>query len=361
MDDTFLNYKTPEETTSWDGRCNYWRTKYESNMFRRKRREREISPLILCGHGLSIRIDKGALVIRDGHTHFPSESQMWRFFKGALNLPPRIVIIDGSGEITFDALAWLSNQNVPLISVKWDGSSSVVMSPTGYAADPKRVQWQRDTLGSKDARLAFALRTTIAKLRASLVTLNSCIPLSPKKDRAAKVLQRSLTSLKDKMVNDIGDLQGIEGSAAAAYFDAWQAVPIRWKGLKRYPIPDDWKLFQSRSSLTTGIKPKNYNADHPINAMLNYGYAVLHSRLQIEAIANGFDPTAGIMHKHRKKNYAYVLDLMEPKRPIVDRAILSLIANETFFGRDFAIQDNGVCRLNPQLTRRVVQTVMQAL
>jgi CRISPR-associated protein Cas1 len=48
---------------------------------------------------------------------------------------------------------------------------------------------------------------------------------------------------------------------------------------------------------------------------------------------------------------------MEPQRPVVDRAILKLIDQETFSGADFVLQTNGVCRLNPELTRRVAQEV----
>src|ERR1700730_11464069 len=39
----------------------------------------------------------------------------------------------------------------------------------------------------------------------------------------------------------------------------------------------------------------NRNAAHPINAMLNYAYAVLQSQIQINAVADGYDPTVGIM------------------------------------------------------------------
>src|SRR6266852_2730615 len=39
---------------------------------------------------------------------------------------------------------------------------------------------------------------------------------------------------------------------------------------------------------------------HPVNAMLNYAYAVLIARVQIQLIANGYDPTLGIMH-HKKQ------------------------------------------------------------
>jgi len=99
----------------------------------------------------------------------------------------------------------------------------------------------------------------------------------------------------------------------------------------------------------------NRNASHPVNAMLNYGYDVLLRHMQIEAIAEGYDPTTGIMHKPKKGSPAYALDLMEPLRPVVDRAILNFTHSETYSGGDFTIQGGGVCRLEPELSRWAVQ------
>jgi hypothetical protein len=50
---------------------------------------------------------------------------------------------------------------------------------------------------------------------------------------------------------------------------------------------------------------------------------------------------------------------MEPMRPVVDRAILELVKATTFSGGDFSIQPDGVCRLNPELARRVAQVASE--
>ena len=52
---------------------------------------------------------------------------------------------------------------------------------------------------------------------------------------------------------------------------------------------------------------------------------------------------------------AFALDRMEPMRPVADRTILQIVATKTFAGGDFSIQPDGVCRLNPELARRVAQ------
>ncbi len=91
--------------------------------------------------------------------------------------------------------------------------------------------------------------------------------------------------------------------------------------------------------------------------MLNYGYAVLQTRLQIEAVAAGYDPTIGIMHQGYRGTRAYIFDIMEPERPKVDAAVLKFALAETFTGADFVIAEDGTCRLSPQLARRVALLV----
>jgi len=47
-------------------------------------------------------------------------------------------------------------------------------------------------------------------------------------------------------------------------------------------------------------------ASHPMNAMLNYAYAVLESQVLIAAISQGLDPTIGYLHVCRPGRVALV-------------------------------------------------------
>ena len=91
--------------------------------------------------------------------------------------------------------------------------------------------------------------------------------------------------------------------------------------------------------------------------MLNYAYAVRAAQLQIQAVADGYDPNAGIMHHYRDDFPAYVYDLIEPERPKVDAAILAFARSRTFSGADFILRKDGACRLSPQLARVVAGVV----
>jgi hypothetical protein len=88
---------------------------------RRAKRERPREPLVLCGHGVSLRIEGGALTVRNGLTHYPQKHATHRFFKGDLDLPTRIIMLDGSGSLSFDVLSWLAEQDVSLVRIDWRG------------------------------------------------------------------------------------------------------------------------------------------------------------------------------------------------------------------------------------------------
>jgi CRISP-associated protein Cas1 len=86
------------------------------------------------------------------------------------------------------------------------------------------------------------------------------------------------------------------------------------------PVPTPLKWKNSSRLVADG----NRNASHPINATLNYAYGVLQSQLQIQAIAEGYNPNLGVTHVDREYGPAFVFDLMEPERPRVDRAIIEI-------------------------------------
>jgi CRISPR-associated protein Cas1 len=358
-----------EESTlaSWRCRSAFWIAETSKKSVRRVR-EREAHPLILTGHGLSLRVDKRCLCVRDGYTHYPAEEREWRFFSGALDIPPAFVVLDGSGNITLDAIDWLARHRVPLIRIRWDGQFSSIVTCGGQAASADKVEWQQRTRCNPRARLAFAADIVRQKARNTMATLEGYLPRGLLWDRARRNIETRVRALESNPPRTFAGLLGLEGSIAADYFRVWSDLPIKWKPLKRYPIPRDWSSYRSRVALRHGIRLRadgggyNRGATHPVNAMLNYAYAVLIAQTQIRLIVEGYDPTIGIMHEKkalRGINPGFALDHMEPMRPVVDRAVVQLIDELTFTGADFSIQHDGVCRMNPELARRVAQLALE--
>ena len=58
---------------NWRIRSELWSHRSSKFANQRAKRERPRVPLVLCGHGVSLRIEGGALTIRNGFTHYPQK------------------------------------------------------------------------------------------------------------------------------------------------------------------------------------------------------------------------------------------------------------------------------------------------
>lgn len=125
-------------------------------------------------------------------------------------------------------------------------------------------------------------------------------------DSACEQLSLYLQNL-DKLTGCVDEIRhtilGIEGKAAAAY----------WRVIGQLP-PEEFR-FTTRS--------KRPAAD-PYNAMLNYAYGVLYSKVERACIIAGLDPFVGILHTDNYNKKSLVFDLIEPFRIWADRIVTKL-------------------------------------
>lgn len=122
-------------------------------------------------------------------------------------------------------------------------------------------------------------------------------------------------------MESLGELLGIEGTAAARYFAHFS------------------RMF---SSTDEGITRFDFNGRNrrppadPVNALLSFGYAMLTRTMHQTLSHVGFDPYRGYYHQPRYGRPALALDLMEPFRPlIVDSAVIQVINNGEVAPSDF--------------------------
>jgi hypothetical protein len=181
-------------------------------------------------------------------------------------------------------MTWLAEQQIPLIRIDWKGNAQSVIGG-GQFANPERVAAQIEAKRNGRA-LAIATGLIREKIENAIATLEAVIPPSPTRELAVIKHRRDAKELEAKPPKSLAALLGIEGRTAQAYFAAWQSIPIKWKGLTRRAIPDDWhRVGQRQSLIGTRTKGRNRHASHPVNAMLNYAYAILESQVRIQIVA----------------------------------------------------------------------------
>jgi CRISP-associated protein Cas1 len=341
-----------EDDIAWATRSAIWQSRVEKASARRTKRAKAQPALILSGHGVSMRVENDSLTIKNGFTHYPQRREIIRYFRGDIALPERIILLDGSGSISFDVLSWLAEQKVSLIRIDWKGDIVCVAGASGYSANPHRVRWQLETRENPEQRTEFCRSLITRKIEASIVTFEKSIPRSDRWERAMKSAYAALTRLDENPPENIFELRALEANCAASYFRSWVGMPIKWRGISGRPIPENWHSIGVRSS--PYHLAGNRNAGHPVNAILNYAYAALESEIRIKAISEGYDPTIGIMHEGSGGSSKFIFDLMEPERPRVDSAVLDFVKGQVFDPADFVIRTDGVCRLNPEMARTVV-------
>ncbi len=335
----------------WAKRARYWQgdddpPSEEAVFYRRQERQ----PLVLAGHGLRLSIHRGALVVRHGFTHYPQKAREDRYFPGDPKLPSRIILLSADGSLSLDVARWLSEQRVPLVMLDYRGFVVSVLGRETTAADLDLRRAQLEAL-TNGRGLVLSRALIERKLEGSLATLAMLAPSTAQEsaiDRVALLLQR----LREEPPATIDDLRLLEAWAAISYFTAWRTIALRWKGTGKKPIPPEWRRIGMRQDV---LRRSNRNARHPVNALLNYGYAVLESQVRIAIAAAGLDPTIGHLHVCQPRRDSFVYDLMEPHRPEVDRAVLDFVRGNVFTPRDFVIDAKGVCRLHPELARTLCE------
>ncbi len=337
----------------WSKRGDFWEKRVNPVPQYKARKRRIIhKPLVLSGHGIKLNIDRGSLLIKCGFTHYPQKREEYRFFPRDRQLPSRIVILDGDGAITFDALEWLSEQGVPLVQINWRGEVGCT-SVSDYSANPEIVSRQLDIRNTAQG-FQFAKWLIQEKIQHSCDVIKKVGGHDEYGQEILEKIDNQLQSLIKTPPTDYQYLMATEAIAAAAYFRYWYTINLKWRGLNSKPIPPEWMQVGSR----IGTSKSNQFALHPMNAILNYAYGVLESEVRGIILTQGLDPTIGFMHsKFKSDRQCLVFDLMEPVRPIMDLKVLEFITSHTFAPDDFILNKNGVVRLHPQFARYVVKVV----
>jgi CRISPR-associated protein Cas1 len=192
---------------------------------------------------------------------------------------------------------------------------------------------------------AFALRLARAFVNGKIRNHRTLL-MRNHLDAPAGTVNRMRQAAQDALAAEsLEQLLGIEGAAAAAYFEQFSGMlkvidPLddEIPGAEVEHDPAERQQFTFDFSTRHRRPPTD-----PVNALLSLAYSVLSKDCTIAAAAVGFDPYIGFYHQPRFGRPALALDLMEEFRPLIaESAVLTAINNRMVTPDDFVTAGNAV-------------------
>lgn len=249
---------------------------------------------------------------------------------GNVSCSPFLMGLCGEQQV---GLAFLTENGRFLARVVGPVSGNVLLRREQYRrADDLNASAQvaRSIVTAKVANCRVVLQRA---LRDRLELQQSSLP------NAAADLQVSLQDLQQQ--NDLDSIRGMEGSAANAYFGAFDHLINANK---------DTFYFKERSR-----RPPKDN----VNALLSFLYTLLVHDVRSALEAVGLDPAVGFLHRDRPGRPSLALDLTEEFRAyLADRLALTLINRQQVKPSGFTRQESGAVMMDDD-TRKAVLTAWQ--
>lgn len=255
-----------------------------------------------------------------------------------------ITITVAGVSISSNMVKFCSDKNIGLSFLNFDGT------PYGILLTPKFTQ-SKNVVSQIEAQLTdigvdWAKATIKGKIKNQINTLkffsrqrkNSDPDFMEHLPKTVSDMKESLKKLKDLDGDKISEIRdqifAIEGRAAQLY----------WRQVAR--ILDDYTVFDKR---------ERRGATDLVNSMLNYGYAILYSKIWRAVITERLNPCIGIIHSSENTNAALVYDIIEEFRsPVIDRTVISLISK----GENIEVKKG---KLTEESKSRLLQRIMKKL
>jgi CRISPR-associated protein Cas1 len=232
------------------------------------------------------------------------------------------VVVHGFAQITTQALRLCADEEIPVHFVTTAGAHIGTFSgPSGGVQ--RRIRQFRG-LADDAFALGLARRIVMAKIE---MQLRHVLRASRKADELRDEAEAHVETMRGglrRAAHAAGReaLMGEEGLAARAYFAALATLVVPEAGEELRPRGRSRRPPEDR-----------------FNALLSFGYGLLHRDVLGAVLRVGLEPSFGVLHQPRSAAFPLALDLMELFRvPVVDMAVLGAVNRRSFHGeRDFSV------------------------
>lgn len=238
------------------------------------------------------------------------------------------VVIHRRAVLDTGLLGAFAEHGVALVVLNPRKPQRTVRLPGGIHNDvARRVAQYRRTL-DEVWRSRWSAAVVSRKIRSQKRVLKRALNSRPDRRHAlttaVRALDKRLGNLRGPSRPDRERIRGLEGAAAAAYFQGYCSLfapALNFTGRNRRPPRD------------------------PVNACLSLGYTMLHSEAVAAVQSAGLDPMLGFYHDLAFGRNSLALDLIEPLRPRVDAWVWRLFRERALRVENFST-DKGACLLN---------------
>ena len=241
--------------------------------------------------------------------------------------PLERVVLRGPARMTTGAIAAITGQGAALLVLSGrQGRLAGIMNGAAHADAAIRLGQFRLALDpvARDGVARLVLRH---KLIGQQRLLADALRRRPDRRRTVlrgqAALAEALARLREAEALSAAQIMGVEGAAAAAYFEAFGALlppSAGFSGRNRRPPRD------------------------PANALLSLAYTLAHLEAVAAAQRAGLDPAVGFLHALFPGRESLACDLVEPLRPSCERLVWRLLAEETIRAAHFT-RDGEACLL----------------
>ena len=304
--------------------------------------------MLITGFGTSINVDKRKLIITN-----KLKGTRLEFFPHKINHDG--IVIDGhTGNITFESMRWLMKHNINLTLLNWNGQLLANVLPEQPKSGKLRIKQYQKYLDDAD-RFEIALKIVQCKVEHSLNLLEELSrfyesvdfvkirKLAEKEDLFLLGIMKN--SEKQDISKSIKQLMTYEGRIAGIYLENLTAIFH-----ELYPEFH----FTGRKNKTNS---RNYNASDEVNALLNYGYAILESEIRKSINGIGLDYSIGFLHEINQSRTPLVYDIQELFRWVIDVSVIQLLEEKKIKKSDFIITENYHTRLGEDIAKLLIEKI----
>lgn len=221
------------------------------------------------------------------------------------------ILISTAAYITTDAIKMAMENNIDIVFIDEFGDpyGRVWHSKLGSTTLIRRRQLE---IAETEEGLNLALGWVRVKFANQIELLKKLRETRTQKYAGITVFIEKLQNVSSGIDNLSGridecraSIMGIEGSAGRIYFEALSFLMpdrFRFEGRSRNPAKDEF------------------------NALLNYSYGVLYSKVEKACIIAGLDPYVGFIHTDHYNKKSLVFDLIECYRAWAEETVVNLFA-----------------------------------